>query len=127
MYTRAREIQAEFYAAEIAEIADKCRLGQKVEEKHVGWRCPACSKDARWRGTKWIHSGDGTDLCVAKAEKVVEVKTITGDMIERAKLQVDTRKWLLSKMAPKRYGDRLELAGDKDAPLAITVRRLDRE
>lgn len=34
-----------------------------------------------------------------------EIKT--GDMLEHRKLQVDARKWYLSKLAPKRYGDRL--------------------
>ena len=34
-----------------------------------------------------------------------------GDMFNHRRLQVDTRKWYLSKLAPKRYGDRLELAG----------------
>ena len=32
-----------------------------------------------------------------------------GEVINRAKLRVDTRKWLLSKLAPKRYGDRLQV------------------
>ena len=36
------------------------------------------------------------------------VETVTGDMIERAKLQIDTRKWLMSKIAPKKYGDRTD-------------------
>jgi hypothetical protein len=31
------------------------------------------------------------------------------DMIEHRRLQVDARKWYLSKLAPKRYGDRLAL------------------
>lgn len=39
--------------------------------------------------------------------------------IQKHKLQVDTRKWLLSKLAPKKYGDRIEVAGDKDAPLKV--------
>jgi hypothetical protein len=39
--------------------------------------------------------------------------------VQRARLQVDTRKWLLSKLAPKKYGERLELTGDPDRPLAI--------
>lgn len=39
--------------------------------------------------------------------------------VQKHKLQVDTRKWLLSKLAPKRYGDKLELTGDPDRPLAI--------
>ena len=29
------------------------------------------------------------------------------DAINRSKLRVDTRKWLMSKLAPKKYGDRL--------------------
>ncbi len=37
------------------------------------------------------------------------------------RVRIDTRKWLLSKMAPKRYGDRLELAGDKDNPLEVNI------
>lgn len=43
--------------------------------------------------------------------------------VAQKRLQVDTRKWLLSKLAPKKYGDRLEVAGDASAPLqaAVTV------
>lgn len=41
------------------------------------------------------------------------------DMVERARLQVDTRKWLLSKLAPKKYGEKLTLAGDAENPIAI--------
>lgn len=29
--------------------------------------------------------------------------------VQKQRLQVDTRKWLLSKMAPKKYGDKLEI------------------
>ena len=41
------------------------------------------------------------------------------DHIQRSRLRVDTRKWLLSKMAPKRYGDRqhLEMTGAGDGPI----------
>lgn len=35
------------------------------------------------------------------------------------KVQIDTRKWLLSKLAPKKYGDKLELTGDKENPLHV--------
>jgi len=54
----------------------------------------------------------------AKGEPVVVKRKIAVD-VQRAKLQVDTRKWLLSKLAPKKYGDKLELTGDPDRPLAI--------
>lgn len=39
------------------------------------------------------------------------------DVVERSRLQVDSRKWLLSKLVPKRYGERKILAGDEDAPI----------
>lgn len=32
-----------------------------------------------------------------------------GDSIQRSKLRVDTRKWLMAKMKPKKYGDKLDL------------------
>ncbi len=41
----------------------------------------------------------------------------TADMVERARLQVDTRKWLLARLVPKKYGDRTILAGDAENPL----------
>ena len=40
-------------------------------------------------------------------------------MVQKQRLQIDTRKWLLSKLAPKRYGDKLELSGDAENPLMI--------
>lgn len=36
---------------------------------------------------------------------------INGEHQARSRLRVDTRKWYLSKLAPKRYGDKLELSG----------------
>jgi hypothetical protein len=35
-----------------------------------------------------------------------------GDMVDRSRLMVDTRKWLLSKMFPKKYGDKIDAASD---------------
>src|ERR1700748_3328556 len=32
---------------------------------------------------------------------------------------VDAKKWTLSKRSPKKYGDKLALAGDEDNPIAI--------
>lgn len=38
----------------------------------------------------------------------VEDKEVTN----RSKLRVDTRKWIMSKMKPKKYGDKLDLTSD---------------
>ena len=69
------------------------------------------------------------DLLERMAQEVIDLsdKEVpeTGDgkkdwqAIQKHKLQVDTRKWLLSKLAPRKYGDKLELSGDPDRPLAI--------
>ncbi len=60
------------------------------------------------------------------AQKTVQkpdggIEITTGDAVDRSRLAVDAMKWRLSKMAPKKYGDRLEIAGDKENPLEINV------
>lgn len=37
-----------------------------------------------------------------------------GDAIKRARLRVDTRKWLMAKMKPKKYGDKLEVGSTSE-------------
>lgn len=39
--------------------------------------------------------------------------------VQRNKLRVDARKWLLSKMAPKKYGDKLQHTGDGGGPVEV--------
>lgn len=43
------------------------------------------------------------------------------DVIARSRLRVDARKWLMARMAPKKYGDKIEqtLQGG-DTPIKIT-------
>lgn len=35
------------------------------------------------------------------------------------RVMIDARKWVACKFAPRKYGDKVVLAGDKDAPIAI--------
>ena len=39
--------------------------------------------------------------------------------VQKHRLQVDTRKWLLSKLAPKKYGDKLEHSGPNGGPIVF--------
>lgn len=41
--------------------------------------------------------------------------------VNKARLQVDTRKWFASKVAARKYGDKLALGGDPDAPVKVEV------
>lgn len=47
------------------------------------------------------------------------------DVIARSRLRVDTRKWLMARMAPKKYGDKVTVAGDSENPVQ-TVTRIER-
>lgn len=43
------------------------------------------------------------------------------DVIARSRLRVDARKWMAGKLRPKKYGDKLELSGDPDAPIKTVI------
>lgn len=83
-YIRAREAQADFYAAEIISIADDG------------------SND-----TYLTDNGEATNH----------------DVIARSRLRVDARKWYASKLAPKKYGDKVtnEHTGANGESLNIAV------
>jgi len=77
-YARARELQAEYLADQIIEIAD-----------------------------------DGTNdyMVITKGDASYNVED--REVTNRSKLRVDARKWKASKLAPKKYGDKVstELSG----------------
>src|SRR6185369_604064 len=58
----------------------------------------------------------------AIAEQMEEIADDKSDDANSRRVRIDTRKWLLSKLAPKKYGDRIEIAGDKENPLEINLR-----
>lgn len=83
----------------------------------------------RWM--TWVHRGvvDGAQYARAMAarghrlaEEVVEIADTDEDP-QRAKVRVDARKWTAARMAPKQWGDRLDLTsdGEKLAPLGVVV------
>lgn len=60
---------------------------------------------------------DGTnDWMTRKAKGGEDIEVVDAEHIQRSRLRVDTRKWLMSKMAPKKYGDKLAIGGDENAP-----------
>ncbi len=59
---------------------------------------------------------------VRREESDEGYKEVREDMLGHRKLQVDTRKWYLSKLAPKKYGDKtsMELTGANGGPVQIS-------
>lgn len=85
-YARAKELQADFLAEEILDIAD---------------------------------NAENDYMTVTRGENDIEV--LNSEHVQRSKLRIESRKWLMSKLKPKVYGDRLALAGDETAPLTIVI------
>jgi hypothetical protein len=91
-YARAREIQAELEADEVRSIAD----------------APAKVVPIEWTNHKQV------------SRRVPVLVAIDAAEIAQRRLQVDARKWRASKMAPKRYGDRLDVT--QTTELTVDVR-----
>jgi hypothetical protein len=47
-----------------------------------------------------------------------------GENIQRSKLRIDTRKWVVAKLSPKKYGDKAEDTGGSEAPVVKVVREI---
>lgn len=47
------------------------------------------------------------------------IRIVDHEHIQRSKLRVDSRKWLMAKMMPKKYGERTTIAGDPENPIAV--------
>jgi hypothetical protein len=94
-YAQAKSDGLERLADEILELSNECRQG--IKKKRIP-QPDIVTKDKNGRTRR------------RKRPDLVEVTE--GDMVERTKLQIDVRKWLLAKLAPKKYGDRLELGGE---------------
>jgi hypothetical protein len=48
-------------------------------------------------------------------------EVVDHDHIQRAKLRVETRKWMLGKMAPKKYGDKQQIEHSGNLTLEALV------
>jgi len=68
---------------------------------------------------------DGSNDWVERTSKDGETgdKVVDHEHVSRSKLRVDTRKWMLARMAPKKYGDatNIKLSGDAENPLSLLL------
>lgn len=120
MYARARAVGLEVLADEILTFSDACRPGQKVKRTP----CASCA------GTGAVEVNEMPAKCTRCNGAGFSEEVRTADMIERSRLQVDSRKWLLSKMNPSKWGDRtamdLQVSGSLDVASVLRARRAKR-
>ena len=64
----------------------------------------------------------------ARSEDEASDRDPPKDVVQRDRLRVDTRKWLLSKALPKIYGDKIEVGGKDGGPIqhAVAVTKIER-
>jgi hypothetical protein len=65
-----------------------------------------------------VEISDEADIS-AKYNGEDVVLELSAGTVARNRLRIDTRKWLLAKMLPKIYGEKLELSGDAANPIAL--------
>ena len=134
------------YSAEIAAlICERLGLGESLREVCRDEEMPDKSTVMRWLAR---YSEFRDQYACAReaqadyyAEEIIEISDdATNDWMERnrsdgqteevenkevlarSRLRVDTRKWLMARMAPKKYGDRItqEHTGNDGGPLVVT-------
>lgn len=47
---------------------------------------------------------------------------INGEHVQRSRLRIESRKWLASKLKPKKYGEKTTIAGDPDSPIEMSLK-----
>ncbi len=69
-------------------------------------------------------AGRPTDYLPEYCDRVIEwgkdgstQTVLNGEHVQRSRLRVDSRKWLLSKLKPERYGDKLQHSGPGGGPV----------
>ena len=50
---------------------------------------------------------------------------VNQEVVQRDRLRVETRKWLMARMAPKKYGDRMQHTGDLTVRYEDTLKDLE--
>lgn len=145
MAGRPTDFNEEIAARICAEIA----AGAKISEVCAADDMPADRTIYRWLAKhdtfRQMYARACEDRTASMAEELLDIvddgrndfceQTIgetkrwveNGEAIQRSRLRADTRKWLMSKMHPRKYGDKLALGGDADAPpigLTLIERRI---
>ena len=121
------------YTPEIADLI--CQRMTEGESLRSICRDPGMPTEGTVRG--WAvrdHDGFGARYHAARqllleywADQIVDIAD-QGELDPRDRqVRCDTRKWLMSKLAPRRYGDRLLHAGDPEHPMRIVHQQVSIE
>lgn len=113
------------YSDELAaRICEEVASGRSLRSICADDDMPECRTIFRWLAKHDRFSQQYAHACADRATAMAEETLEIADeectdavAAQRNRLRVDTRKWLLSKMAPKKYGDAVKVSGDPEAPV----------
>jgi hypothetical protein len=98
-------------------------LGWALNPEHAFYDRYARARDIGYRhlAEELLEISDDSKGDLAQGED--GRKSVDHEHIARARLRVDTRKWMLSKMLPKLYGEKItsELVGQDGGPVQVNV------
>ena len=112
--TAKSEAKVDWRTPEFAEILlDAIAGGMTLKEVCETNDLPKTSV-LRWISTEYLDQYACALRARAdmQAEEIIEIadkKYTTNEELTAAKMRIDARKWLMSKMSPKKYGDKVEL------------------
>jgi len=105
-------------------ILGRIAVGESVRSICADPAMPSADTIYRWIGEKPEFSERYARAKEDSADSLIEAMFGAAydeeTDVQRLKLRVDTTKWYLSKIKPKKYGDRTIHAGDESAPIAVT-------
>ena len=121
------------YAENLArEICERTALGETLSSICRDPKMPPRSSVLEW--VRQDRNGFADKYARARdrllehwADELIEISdSVAGEkesaIVNAARLRSDNRKWLLSKLRPERYGDKLVVGGDPEHPLAQVTR-----
>lgn len=134
--------QSEFKESTALLICARLASGESLRSICKDDKLPASSTVFKWLSEQPTFSEQYAHARAAQmeamAEEIIEIaddgrndtyktedgeERVNNDVIQRSRLRVDTRKWLMSKLAPKKYGDKVEqfISGPGGGPIQAAI------
>jgi hypothetical protein len=116
------------YSPELtAKICEKLALGDSLRKICEEEDMPAMSSVFLWLTKYPEFSEQYTRAREAQAEahadRIVEIADNISITPDHKRIMVDARKWVASKLKPKRYGDKIDLEHKGEVGLTVNIKR----
>ena len=117
---KKRQPQTRYSEAVAAELCARLSMGASLRTVCNSDDMPQISTVYEWfrlhPGFLDMYRAAKQEAADALAEEILDISdAATPENVQTARLRVDTRKFLMAKMKPKRYGDKIDVTSDGKA------------